>query len=374
MRQPYSKTAWLILAAALLAGCGSPGIPRPPSLELPEPVTDLRCVRKGDSVYLAWTIPSETTDDGIVGRLGMTQICRALDLAPTDCRNPAQEIPAAQLVLPSRGGAPSTARTNAQPSEPQKTTAEFADKLPQQFLTNNPAAQVYYAVSVLNRKGRSAGISNAVSAPALISPPAPADFQARLSDKGVVLSWAAAAKISETPEVTRAYRIYRRVDGTKTDAVAGEVAFDDTHEFIDNKFDWEKTYLYRMTIVTTVHPNGKPESRFETDDTAAIKIFAHDIFPPAVPNGLQAVFSGVGQQPFIDLVWTPDIDADLAGYNIYRREAGGEPVKLNTGLLNTSAFRDPSVASGHAYFYSVSAVDVRGNESSRSDEASETVP
>jgi fibronectin type 3 domain-containing protein len=89
---------------------------------------------------------------------------------------------------------------------------------------------------------------------------------------------------------------------------------------------------------------------------------------------LQAVFSGVGQQPFIDLTWAPNTDADLAGYNVYRREEGGQPVKINTELVKTPAFRDTNVQSDQTYFYSVSAVDLRGNESRRSEETSESVP
>jgi hypothetical protein len=46
---------------------------------------------------------------------------------------------------------------------------------------------------------------------------------------------------------------------------------------------------------------------------------------------------------------------------------------MNFELVNTPAFRDSNVVPGHSYFYSISAVDVRGNESSRSEEASETV-
>jgi len=38
------------------------------------------------------------------------------------------------------------------------------------------------------------------------------------------------------------------------------------------------------------------------------------------------------------------------------------------------AFRDSQIISGKTYFYSVSAVDLRGNESARSEEASESVP
>jgi fibronectin type 3 domain-containing protein len=93
-----------------------------------------------------------------------------------------------------------------------------------------------------------------------------------------------------------------------------------------------------------------------------------------VPTGLQAVFSGVGQVPFVDLVWSPDTEADLAGYNIFRHEENEPPVKLNSEPVKAPAFRDSKVQSGKNYFYSVSAVDERNNESTKSEETSEQVP
>ena len=89
---------------------------------------------------------------------------------------------------------------------------------------------------------------------------------------------------------------------------------------------------------------------------------------------MQAVFSGPGQQAAIDLVWAPVTDMDLAGYNVYRHEAGGPAVKLNTEVVKTPAFRDAQVIAGKTYFYAVSAIDQRGNESARSEETSESVP
>jgi fibronectin type 3 domain-containing protein len=127
-------------------------------------------------------------------------------------------------------------------------------------------------------------------------------------------------------------------------------------------------------VVTEVATPGKPEIEIQGDDTPVVQVFTHDIFPPAVPSGLQAVFSGVGQVPFVDLVWAPDTDADLAGYNVYRHEEGSEPLRINPELGKTSAFQDTNVGSGKKYFYSVSAVDVRGNESAKSEETSEAVP
>jgi fibronectin type 3 domain-containing protein len=93
-----------------------------------------------------------------------------------------------------------------------------------------------------------------------------------------------------------------------------------------------------------------------------------------VPTGLQAVASGEGQKPFVDLIWAPVTNHDLDGYNIYRREPDGTATKLNSDLVKPPAYRDSTAVPGKSYSYSVSAVDVRGNESAKSEEASETVP
>jgi fibronectin type 3 domain-containing protein len=120
--------------------------------------------------------------------------------------------------------------------------------------------------------------------------------------------------------------------------------------------------------------DNKPEIQVEGDDTPEVQVFTHDVFPPTVPSGVQAVSSGPGQKTFIDLVWAPVSDVDLDGYNVYRHEDGTPAVKVNDQPLKTPAYRDSSVTSGKTYFYSVSALDVRGNESAHSEETSEAVP
>jgi hypothetical protein len=49
-------------------------------------------------------------------------------------------------------------------------------------------------------------------------------------------------------------------------------------------------------------------------------------------------------------------------------------VKINSEPVKTPAFRDTTAVGGKRYFYSVTAVDLRGNESTHSEDASETVP
>ena len=153
----------------------------------------------------------------------------------------------------------------------------------------------------------------------------------------------------------------------------GELPAGQTLTLSDSSIEWQRTYEYRVETVTVVRVSGR-EEQIEGDDSPEVKVFADDVFPPAVPSGLQAVFSGPGQRPFVDLIWAPVPDIDLDGYNVYRREENSQAAKLNTAPIKTPAHRDTDVTSGKHYFYSVSAVDVRGNESARSEEAEENVP
>jgi hypothetical protein len=171
------------------------------------------------------------------------------------------------------------------------------------------------------------------------------------------------------------YRIMRRLEGSGQPAIVSELsASNEAMALIDKGIEWEKRYQYWITPITSWQQDEKYKGVVEGEDSPVVLVVTKDIFPPAVPTGLQAVFSGVSQQAFVDLTWTPNTEADLAGYYIYRRTEGQQPVKINSGLVKTPASRDSSVQPGTRYFYSVSAVDLRGNESARSQETSETVP
>src|ERR1035438_463629 len=67
------------LAAGLFnAGCGTPGAPQPPSLNLPDRVEDLRAVRAGDEISLTWSMPKKTTDKLLIKGNVLVQVCREL--------------------------------------------------------------------------------------------------------------------------------------------------------------------------------------------------------------------------------------------------------------------------------------------------------
>jgi hypothetical protein len=366
-----SKLKLLLALSALgmFPACATIGPPQPPSLELPKPPSDLRAVRKGDRVTLTWTIPSVTTDRQTVRSPGPTRVCRGLEPELTQCGAPVGEAAAQEVPAPAKVTGSGKSR--------QKITDSYTDTLPKQLESDALSAAITYAVEVLNPDGRGAGLSNQVRVSLIRTLPPPEDLRAQVTNQGVVLNWTneLPAANSNAP-IHYVYRVYRRQEGAKEQVLAGEVqpGSDRTLTLTDSSIEWEKTYEYHVETVTVVARADKTELQIEGEDSPEMKVFADDVFPPAVPSGLQAVFSGPGQQVFIDLVWAPVMDVDLDGYNVYRHEEGTAPVKVNAQLVKTPAYRDTNVAVGKTYWYSVSAVDVRGNESARSEEASERVP
>jgi len=365
------KRLQLVLAGLIgLTGCASIGPPLPPSLELPKPPTDLRAARKGDQVKLTWTIPARTTDRESLRYLGKTRVCRSLAATVKECETPVGEA------------APPADFASSRKSTSKKVSASFTDTLSSAIEQEHATGSATYAVEVLNSAGRGAGMSNQVHVALVPTLPPFGGFGAQATGQGVLLSWKCPAAEGRG-DTKYLFRIYRRAEANETriaqvDATSCAAGLGNENKkdrsFLDESIEWEKAYFYRAAVVSVVEVAGKPTVEVEGEDTEEVKVFAHDIFPPGVPTGLQAVFSGEGQQAFIDLVWAPVTDADLEGYNVYRHEDGAAAVKLNSEAVKTPGFRDMQVVAGKVYFYAVSAVDQRGNESGRSEEASERVP
>jgi hypothetical protein len=337
----------------LTAGCGTPGAPQPPSLGIPKPVSDLRALRKGDSVTLTWTAPTDTTDGELIRKPGKMVVSRT---AP----------PPSQVV--------STVAFAPVLKQEQATPPAAKDSL--SGLVNSGADFATYSVVVQSSSGRAAAPSNQATVALVPALPPPAQLSASPVPLGISISWNQAWPPQNQTHfnVQYAYRVMRREQGAKSPVMIKQVGVSNqAMALIDTGIEWQKHYDYWITPVTLWQGASK-KGEIEGEDSPLVSVFANDTFPPAVPAGLEAVFSALPGQPFIDLSWTPDTEPDLAGYNIYRHTGNEVPGKINPELVKVPAFRDTQVNRGTKYFYSVSAVDQRGNESGKSAEASETVP
>ena len=372
---------------AALTACGTPGAPMPPSLELPRPVEDLTASRKGNQVTLTWTPPTRTTDAQNVRfkKLGPVSVCRGVNEFPMARCNP---------LVGQISPAPLPAAEKGKRKLPPAPRISYTDTLPADLQQMYPTGTVTYAVETMNWRWRSAGLSNQVRlplAPAL-NPPSSVDIG--ISREGPVIGFKCSGAVPvANPALHYECRLYREEVCTAPPAkgqppcsgaaAIASVPYNQCSQgsstecrVVDHGFEWEKTYRYWVAAVTDVTENGRKTGEIEgADSEHSTPFLVHDTFPPAVPADLEAVTSGVGQKPFIDLTWTPGTDPDLAGYNVYRQDdANGPWTKINPDLVAMPAFRDENVSPGHSYAYRVTAVDARQNESDRSRIARERVP
>ncbi len=83
--------------------------------------------------------------------------------------------------------------------------------------------------------------------------------------------------------------------------------------------------------------------------------------PPSPPKKL----AGKAGDGTVSLSWAANTETDLVGYNVYRSlSAGGGYVKLTSAPLAILSYTDYMATNGTTYYYTVSAVDKDGDESS----------
>ena len=348
--------------AVVAAGCGTPGAPQPPSLHLPQRVTDLAAVRTGDQVTLTWSMPQRNTDKLLLKGPVDVYFCRAEETQP--CVAAGHD----QMLAPG-------------------STAKYVDALPQPLTQGTPRL-LRYTVELKNQRGRSAGPSNAAMVLAGEAPAPINQLNAEVHHDGVELGWSPAGssvpvrlvrtlltppKAHAKPGLLTPSPEPREVTLLVDSETAGGRALDKSARF-------GETYTYRAQRVARVTAGGQT---LELAGALSPPVVVHvaDVFPPAVPGGLVAVATapenGVAASvaASIDLSWQPNTEPDLAGYAVYRRADSGPWQRISPAApIAGPAFHDAQVQPGETYHYAVTAIDQSGHESARSAEAQETVP
>jgi hypothetical protein len=359
--QQDGLSALALAIAALLAGCGTPGAPQPPSLNLPDRVADLAATRAGDRVSLTWTMPKKNTDKLLLKDDVTVHICRQEEHSPC--------APGTDIHI-----APGAAAT-------------FADSLPRSETEGAPRVLTYF-VELKNRNGRSAGLSNGGVVIAGLAPAPVTGLTAEVRKAGIVLRW----QPGKENEAVRLHRTLLTPPPAKTQQgllaqepepveqnLLVEAGADSGHvpdRALDKNIRFGETYAYRAQRVVRVVANGQT-LELAGELSAPMRVEALDVFPPAVPTGLAAVaIAGEnGGETAIDLSWQPDTEDDLAGYIVYRRQGDGTWQRISPAQpVVGPAFHDVQVQRGNTYRYAVTAIDQGGHESARSAEAEEGVP
>jgi hypothetical protein len=328
------------------------GPPRPPRIERPTAVTDLAVTQRGQTLELSFTLPLLATDGERLTKPLELQVFRSVTPAAHQTPNtsigsdPWRTLLAVELTQYRQG-----------------TKIVFPVTLSEQEFRQGQGATFTFAVRSLTRGFRHRPLESALSNVAhitLLDVPKPVrDLQVRATETALELSWSPPDRsVSGEPlSGSAAYRVYRSRTGRSGPyQLLAEPA---AAHYQDRDFEFNRTYFYKVAAL--VRQAGQVA---ESDSSAILEFTPHDTFPPAAPRNLAAIHVAGA----VELIWAANTEADLGGYNVYRRAEGRAAEKVNPEPLRTPLFRDSSVEPGQLYFYYVTALDLTNNESPPSQE------
>ena len=337
------KAALVLVTAGFLVsgGCGFKDDPVPPQNVLPRAISDLRVELNDQGATLRWSYPRKTVTGDPV------EATDAFELF--------------QAEIPEKEFCPSC-------PIPYRTTVDVPGGL---MVPGSSKSAIYevrelrpgnlYYFKVRSKSGwwSESKDSNEVSFLWQTPPMAPQGLAAIGGDAQNLVQWQAVTlNMDGTPgTVPVRYRLYRGVDDGVV-SVLGEPLTATSYR--DQAVANGRRYTYQVQA-ESLYPHGQVNSGL----SEAVVATPVDRTPPAVPLQVEALRTDIG----VKIFWNDSPAHDLAGYRIYRRVPGADPVLVGEVNLPYTLFVDTSAPNGEV-FYAVSSIDTQSpaNESQRSAE------
>ncbi len=346
----------VLLACAAAPGCGKKGALLPPLSRTPQKAEAVSVLQRGATLLVSWKNPVKSVDGSVLAGVSETEIWvfeqeKAKAMAGKMTARDFEGKARLAASLKKEGFA-------ALRKDKESDAAGFI--YPYSLAGKKPAAlRIFFAVRVRDSRSRRSDLSDPVSIDPQVGPGPPTELAAQALEDRIELVWKAPAANFDgsAPAVVSGYNVYRRgADGPDKLVNTGLVP--------ETKYE-DRDFIYGAPVRYFVRASATASAPFlESDDSEARELVPEDSFPPAAPAAVVPV-TGHGS---VSLSWEANHEKDLAGYRVRRREEGGsEDVLLTPGLLLENAFTDPAIEKGKRYRYSMSAVDIRGNESARTE-------
>ncbi len=378
------------LAICLLAlACGKKGDPQPPLPRGPNAVKDLAVEQEGDDAVLTFTFPDRLQTGAPLTDLGAIEVYRvvnpsaSLTAPPRAAAGPPPPPPSAGSTGELRGLGTTARRTatNVRLAEEafyrdaglvagldlaaiadatRGASVVYRDSILTLFRQEKGPSPLAYAVVSVRKNGERSPLSNIVVLDPEIAPQAPELMPPLLEEGRICLEWIAPTKnVLQQPVEIGGYRVYRRPlaqEAYETSLTAAPVP---GTSFVDLTAPYGVPLAYTVRAVLAKNPKveGLPADEIVAEP--------RDIYPPKSPTRVDALSEG----NLVRLLWDPVDSPDLAGYLVFRSDAGGPPVQLTKEPMLDPYFNDLAARPGRKYVYTVRAVDRAGNQSAPSPQA-----
>ena len=345
-----------LLLSGVLTGCGKKGDPLPPVRAIPAAIQDLAIRQQGGSLYLEMAYPKVTLSGEALPGIDKIEILELRRPAPAvgfEVEVQPREFAGAAQTYLELGGEPLKAST-------------FGDRLSVRLeltdLPEEPTEARIFGTRVTATNGEASGISNLAAIVPRQPPEPPGGLTLLPGPEGIEVRWQPVKAADPEEPGIEGFHIYRRDARNRNYGARTGAADPDADHYLDRSARFGQRYIY--TVTSVVHKQPLIESGLGGE----AEVLYQDRFPPAPPEGVVALT----EAERVRLRWDTSGDADVVGYNIYRKGLN-DFVRLNRQPQKEREYVDDRVRTGRTYIYRVTAVDDQGNESEASEEVTTTL-
>jgi len=402
-----------VFAALASSACGRKGPPLPPLLKMPSGPADLKAERHGGVVDIQFVVPAANTDGTRPANISRIDV---YSMTSNQAVSAADVIKFGTKIASVPVKAPVDPNQTIEPDEPEDVElrgrgldpgarAHVADRLTPEALrpvdlaslkklkdpkpkggpdwagpllaaTMPRTTRVYVGVTVTT-KGRNAASTNAVVS-MIDAPPVPEAPTVTYDEQEVTIAWpplqvgfaAAPSTDGVLPSTaigvslpTVAYNVYEVSDSSPPTLfrLTGTPVTEPRHSV--PRAAWGERHCYAVRAFVTI--DG---ASLEGNESESMCVTFTDTFPPAAPQGLQAVPS----EAAISLIWDASAESDIRGYIVLRGPVSAETLEPLMSEPIQETFFEDHTPSGARFAYAVRAVDSAGNLSPPSARVEET--
>ena len=200
------------------------------------------------------------------------------------------------------------------------------------------------------------------------------DLKLNLEKKLIKLTWAKPLLDEAGKSITdiAGYNIYRKIEPEKAGEAEANVGTIEKEVFSKiNRANVLSEYYEDMDTGIngnySYYVSAVISKQIESAPAQTVSIKVTDIFPPEIPANLVCFKA----QDHLFLTWKPVMDTDLSHYRVYRRLSPDDEYQLAADKVTAATYKDIDLKAGKTYFYVVTSVDTKGNESEYSNEVKE---
>ncbi len=346
----------------LCLSCGKKGDLQPPLVRFPQAAMEVQIAQKAEEILLTWLNPIAYEDGSTLSEIDKIEIW-VLELKTAE-GIPTTEIQAEEFEQKAKLYATIEKDRISEYFVKDRDTEglmSFSYRLSgEDFLSK----KYTFGLRIKDRK-RYSPFSALVSLKPEVLPLPPTDVVATVFSDRIEIKWNPPIKNRDQsmPPNLEGFNIYRSEKEGEPRHLNEKLVKGEKYDDKDFSFGQIYKYVVRASATST-------SPFLESGDSEEIEILPKDTFAPDPPKGL--IF--VAGQNVLSITWDANLENDLDGYRVWRREEGTAEFRILTpDLIKENAYNDKAVEKGITYVYFVTALDKSGNESQRSETISDRI-